>query len=326
MAAFTAVANGFAPQSNMSEIVDAVNERRAAAISAGATSGIPAAIPQASGTAYHFSGDGTNKPHHLLIQEMLEALAVGSNSRYVDHGATSPEKTPMTLALWRTRASLNASGFRRATAFTGAVAPTFSYGKIQTGDIAGYWIWQDIVAGIKALQWTRASWAATAKQGRSGTGTDADRATAIAAADTDWAAASWGSEIFPFAARFCDIDETLSGSDYVIDIDGNRAKGLCTFGANAPVAGSAEYWYQAVANGANPYFDFELVAEDAWVHFDTTAFAAAAASVTSTLTTMEAAISNPAATADAGAIALTDNPKATTDNRWVVLKWTFSRT
>jgi hypothetical protein len=191
MADFTAVTHGFTPQLYMSELIDAANERRLAAIYSGAT-GLPPAIPSTAESVQSFQG-GAVKPTHLLIQEMLEALAV----HYVNHDASAPYLTPFTVATWRTSAGLNSSGFRRATEWDDPSAdPTFDYGLIQTGDIAGYWVWEDIVKGLKALKWTRTDdiepWGSEVKTASAGGDINSTNwQQVIAAYEADFAAASW---------------------------------------------------------------------------------------------------------------------------------------
>jgi hypothetical protein len=64
----------------------------------------------------------------------------------------TPADIAYTLTTFRTEAGLNASGFRRATAWPGS----FSYGKIQAGDIIGPWIVEDLQKAFDALRWTYA--------------------------------------------------------------------------------------------------------------------------------------------------------------------------
>ena len=325
MAAFTTVTDGFElSPAHFAEIVDAVNERRAAAVASGAT-GLPAAITATGGTVIQIQGNATTKPVHLLIQEMLEALAAADV--YVDHGAAVPVGTLYDLASWRSRAGLDSYGFRRATAFTGAAAPTYSYGLIQTGDIAGYWIWEDIVAGLSALKWTRLSTSSTAYQSRSGEATHSSKATAATNADTAWAGAAWSTGgIFN---RYGAITVSLSGSDYTVRNFAGRSKQKATFATDAPVAGVADFYHRPIARTDITYFDFEGLAEDAWERFEVaTAFAAEAASVTSTLTTIEAPTATPATDAIAAGALPADNDEcgfSWTGTRYAVLKWDFSR-
>ena len=61
-----------------------------------------------------------------------------------------PKDIAYTLATFRTEAGLNASGFRRATAWPG----TFGYGKMQEGDIIGPWIVEDLQKAFDAMRWS----------------------------------------------------------------------------------------------------------------------------------------------------------------------------
>lgn len=313
MAAFTEVTNGFAPQLNMAEIVNAVNERRLAAIASGVT-GLPDAIPTASPQSFQ---GGAVKPTHLLIQEMLEALAIW----YVDHGATTPVDTPYTLTTFRTRAGLNSSGFRRASTWANpAAAPSFSYGKIQTGDIAGYWIWEDIVKGLEALKWTRKG--VTSFEGtqlRSGYG---EGANAVADADASWMAASWttaDNEYF----RNCLMYFTGPQWTPKANIWVWRSKHKVLLSAAAPVNVSAEFWSYISTPAADRFFDLESYSENTWILFETVAIAASGTNAVMKDYNMVAnPMSNPMSTAGIGPDY--DRAGSACGANWVMLKWTFS--
>lgn len=331
MAAFTQVTNGFAPQLNMAEIVNAVNERRLAAIASGAT-GLPGAIPTASPQSFQ---GGAVKPTHLLIQEMLEALA----TRYVDHGVDYDDAsafTPMTtftVGTWRTSAGLNASGFRRATAWANpAAAPSFSYGNIQTGDIAGYWIWEDIVKGLKALRWTVRTPTRVDTQEKVVTKTGYPWASVRADADSDWPAAAWVANEFVNAWRATRVQagvhsynpETEEISSYGVGIRAEKAKAFCNFGFSVPIAFSAVFIFRAFLDG-DAYYDFESTPQNEWVEKETVNVAAGASSVTSQDYLLTSTPATPLS--DSGI------PEPTISvSYWygsvspvrVVLKWTFS--
>jgi hypothetical protein len=61
--------------------------------------------------------------------------------------------TPFTSARWLAAAGLNAGGFRRYTVHP-SDGGTVAYGLAQAGDLIDYWIFQDLMAGLKALQAT----------------------------------------------------------------------------------------------------------------------------------------------------------------------------
>ena len=93
---------------------------------------------------------GVWQPYIISLQQELETLA----PNYIDH-----ENGPLTDAgddflyftmdNWRAAAGLNASGFRRSTDGT-----TVLCGQMQSGDIIGPWVFEDLQNGLKALKWT----------------------------------------------------------------------------------------------------------------------------------------------------------------------------
>ena len=98
------------------------------------------------------------------IQLWIDATAVSSN--WINH-TTSPftgySSIPYftNLVTFRTAASLNSSGWRRATEWVpDAVAPdwetdvTFSYDVMQADDIIGPWIFDDLHKALSTLKWT----------------------------------------------------------------------------------------------------------------------------------------------------------------------------
>ena len=98
-------------------------------------------------------------------QYWLDAMGGGSGSTpFINDTIGDPSGTTMlpkwTLATWSAAAGLNSTStggqeFRRVSGvWDGASTPTFQYGFIQTGDILGYWIWEDLVLGLQRLNWT----------------------------------------------------------------------------------------------------------------------------------------------------------------------------
>lgn len=324
MSVFTAVTDGFAPQLFMAEIVDAVNERRLASIASGAT-GLPGAIPATAASAQSFQG-GDVKPVHLLIQELLEALA----PQYVNHGASVPVETLYTLATWRAAAGINSSGFKRATAWANPAAdPTFSYGLIQTGDIAGYWIWVEIVLGLSALQWTRKEADPSETQTRLATGaTDPNINIAAGFGDTAWAATSWGTITTAAPYRTCSVAYDLPGGGYRFYVFGRRSKMSVAFSEDTPVACDCEFFLQALAlqpPDVRGYYDFDGWIASDWTSMETVSVVASSASATMAGYTIDSTATNHAV---ASGVAAFGNAKWSIGGStcWGLLKWTFTRT
>ena len=269
MTAFSAVVDGFErTPAHVAEIVDGTNERRLAAIASGAT-GLPSAISTVAGSAQEFLGDGVTKPVHLLIQELLEAMA--GAGVYVDHGAAVPVGTLYDLASWRSRAGLHEDGFRRATTFSGTEAPTYSYGLIQTGDLAGYWIWEDIIGGLAALKWTRKmpSQTSSSEETRTGaSGAQASVVAAVAAADLAWASAGWVSATHgKVRVNRVALVETVPGTEYTCTASAGRTTQDCDLSVVAPVDVTVEFWGRT--DGYAGYaFDFEGWGFFAWTKWD----------------------------------------------------------
>lgn len=334
MAAFTEITNGFAPQLNMAEIVNAVNERRAACISA--RYGFPPSLPPAISVAspQSFQG-GDAKPTHLLIQEMLEALA----PYYVDHDAdygnsytltpTSAIHIPLpyfTLATWRSRAGLHADGFRRAAEWLDpTVAPTFSYGKIQTGDIAGYWVWDDIVSGLKALRWNvRYTEEPTSNQVRSigstlYTGT---QSAGIAAANAAWAGSSWAADAYNFNYRDAVFYYSYGGTDSQFSFSAHRSKPTFAL-SSAPLAGTAALMMQSSIYASGGYYDIEGRAQNDWYINQSVDFVDTATGGTATKYTITSPASTPFSDSDWSADFVFSSGSVSNHTVWII-KWTFS--
>jgi hypothetical protein len=136
---------------------------------------------------------------------------------FVDHTATISGSTsiPMlTLSQWRALAGLS-SGFRRVTAWDGLGIPTFQYGIAQDGDIEGYWLYQDLMAGLSALKWTHrqgAEGASTDLSYRYGYGNGLTCNDARNAALADWSGRGWSSYGLYYMA-YCE-GSLLSGVHY----------------------------------------------------------------------------------------------------------------
>jgi hypothetical protein len=85
---------------------------------------------------------------YAAIQSWIEANCV----EFIDHSKTVTDYDDVqkyTRATFRTAAGLNTSGFKRSTDGT-----TFSYGKVQEGDVVGRWIFTELQDALDALRWT----------------------------------------------------------------------------------------------------------------------------------------------------------------------------
>jgi len=130
------------------------------------------------------------------LQRRIEELV----PNFVDHTVdltTVGQPTMFTLASWRSAAGLPSSGWRRST-----VVPWdgVSYGRMQTGDVIGNWIFEDIQKGLTALKWTRkninfAITDAFTNGGirLAGFNSLVDCPTARSGFDSAWAASTWGA-------------------------------------------------------------------------------------------------------------------------------------
>jgi len=318
MATFTTITHGFTPQLSMSEIVDAVNERRAAAIASGAT-GLPSAIPSTPASVQSLQG-GSVKPIHLLIQELLEALS----TRYINHNASTPVTTFYTLATWRAEASLNSSGFKRATEWLDpSVNPTFSYGLIQTGDIAGYWIWQEIVNGIKALKWTRKIPNAYSGEHIDLSANASTVSGAKSAVDALWSSGTWiTTGAWDYRACYVSISEEQSDNTYFAYVSGERSTMKVTLSSSAPVSCTVKFIMSVDDGGYATYYDFESLAENTLIEIDEQTIAA-----TGTVAIMDSTnMPSPTAT-PAGSSGLTPGNSAgsASNANYGLIQWNFSR-
>lgn len=329
MAAFTTLTDGFTPNAHLAELITACNERRLAAIASGAT-GLPGAIPSAEPGV--FQGDGLTKPLHLLIQEMLEALAPRfvdhRQSGYTDASATDPI-APFTVSTWREAAGLNSSGFRRATAWDDtSTDPPFNYGLIQTGDIAGYWIWEDIVKGLKALKWTVAFTTTTSRQKNlvpyaTESEVGDTLSDAISIGDAAWAAPGWqDATSILFVPRYVYIEIQGPGTfdTYSIYADAERNKLSRAFGMESPVALSATFLARPYKDMTDYYYDLENKAEDTWYELETVGVPANSTAATMTVYS----IASPSTTPFADAVIEANKSYGCASDARVILKWTFS--
>jgi hypothetical protein len=335
MAAFTTLTDGFTPNAHLAELITACNERRLAARASGAY-GLPDAIPSTDPGV--FQGDGLTKPLHLLMQEMLEALAPWFVDHrqigYDDSSATDPI-APFTVATWREAAGLHSSGFRRATAWADpSTDPTFDYGLIQTGDIAGYWIWEDIVKGLRALKWTVAI-TSTASKRKNIVDTESERgdtfSEAISIGDAAWAAPGWKDVTitFPYLFNPRHIHFEIQGpglfDTYYINANTERNKLSRDFGMASPVALSATFLARPYRDSTGYFFDLEYYdlenkAENTWYEMETVDVPAGSTAATMTVYS----IASPSPTPFADAVIEANKSYGCDSAARVILKWTFS--
>lgn len=96
---------------------------------------------------------GHGQSYFASLQQELEVLS----PMYIDHDNgpltdAGDNFLYFTLDNWRAAAGLNANGFRRSTD-----GSSFSYGQMQSGDIIGPWIFDDLQKGFGALKWVAGS-------------------------------------------------------------------------------------------------------------------------------------------------------------------------
>lgn len=210
MAVWTTISPGLDWQdvSFMNELVTGVNERVA-----GLYGGVVIA-PIITGQ------DIQGKTLWRNMQNYIESLVTSGNplSNYLDDLVTisgSAALVAMTKTQMFTRAGLTSTGWRRAISWDPATdnwsdysdPMYFAHGQMETGDIIGPWIFQDLQNCMTALKWTASSWnsgsfpSARIKEINL---SRADCATALADSQTIWNATGWTST-------------TLVGSAYNVD-------------------------------------------------------------------------------------------------------------
>lgn len=218
------------------------------------------------------TGDGA-KPIFLNMQTRIETLCTA----FIDHAAVSGSgPTDLALYTWTTfkaAAGLGAGWRRFGGEWNGGAAPAFDSGRIQNGDILGWWIWEDLVKAFQALKWTRIALLSGATGTTSKHVSDtphAAYATAVSNYDAAWAAAAFGAASYGSliaGSRYYD------GSGYGFNGTIGRSKFSLTL--PAALAGllalpTVDVWAVQQASGANPFFSgigqlqdkFYLVAAD----------------------------------------------------------------
>ncbi len=139
------------------------------------------------------------------IQEWIDA----NYTSFVDHvsGPLTPAKDGLlfwTSATFPAAAGLHADGWRRATEWDGVNDPAWSYGTIQSGDIRGPWVFEDLQKAFSMLLCAEEigfDWEHELRYADSGyVGTCED---ALALALGGWTSSSWGyHEYYPIGAGY----------------------------------------------------------------------------------------------------------------------------
>ena len=133
------------PSSKLSELVTGYNERVFATLNSDGGSGAISAAP------IDLAAININKSPSVFYQMQTGLMAMVpywvNPARLTESFSTVP-----TYGTWATFcAANNFLGFRRHTTMPGGTA---SYGTIQSGDILGNWIWQDLITVMSAMQKT----------------------------------------------------------------------------------------------------------------------------------------------------------------------------
>lgn len=188
---------------------------------------------------------GHGQSYFASLQSELEYLP----SLYVDHvsGPLNAGKTGFlyfTLATWRVAAELNINGFHRSTDGT-----TFYYGQMQTGDIIGSWIFEDIEAGFSALKWTYwTNRSITSYDEKSSFG------TTYGACISDWATKSW---VTNSGSQQYSADATVGYDMYwKWNAHRSRIKDTLTFPANC-VNRSMDVYMNSTPTPGYGFYDFD---------------------------------------------------------------------
>jgi len=174
-----------------------------------------AAVPTGSPSLDALDVIGGDDAHRLStwlgIQSGLQFRAVDyvndDNATYDPAGDASI--LMHTLATWRQAAGLNAAGFRRVTDWDGTGTPSFSYGLAEEADIFGYWIYEDLIAGIDALRWTKEeSGSSVSSNRRNAFANSGTCSTAVNGMQTSWATIA--SDSYRAKGYLCRLGVTAS--------------------------------------------------------------------------------------------------------------------
>lgn len=282
MAAFTTLTDGFTPNAHLAELITACNERRLAAIYSGLDAEYDA-IP--SSDVGSFQG-GSVKPIHRLMQDMLLWMYpkfINYKLSYDNNTASKPLPN-FTFESWCEAAGLTDGegnyGFRRATAWEDtSTDPEFTYGTIQTGDIAGYWIWDDLVKGIRALKWTDGGGDSGTYQSKLlsfspppywGYATEEEAREAANANYTNTAWSSYGTER-PTRRMSLELIRSFEfGPEYTWTGSVHRSKILVA--PYAPLAGTCVFVIRPTSSNPDYYLPLEGLDRSVWVNYATGTF------------------------------------------------------
>jgi hypothetical protein len=186
---------GFDPTllANLNELVDALNERKAAAGIAPVSQFVAGDDLQSPAASPYRSIRGLQEALESTVQFFLDHTVTIAGAAWADL-YDDGFKFALTIARWRELAGLPADGYRRVTAISPDGTKTWDNGFYQAGDYfsdpdghPGYWLFEDLAKGISALKRTASmlSLPVEASGGAAGW-SDVSMETAIAAAESTW--------------------------------------------------------------------------------------------------------------------------------------------
>jgi hypothetical protein len=298
----------------VNEIISAYNER--ATFISGATTPYAARV---------VGDDAHGQGFWAGLQYAVELLA----PTYVNHTlfpgvggyeGESPTIEKFTIATWRETAGLNADGFRRTTVWP---VLEWEYGLAQVGDVFGPWIYEDLRAGLLALQWTNPTASLNTKY-KVGIGEDGTCDDAAAAQAADWPA-DWSTpENGGLGYR---VQASISHGVLIWKVEGRRYAGrtFSVFGTSGTVLDFDVDVYWVLNSYSSPQIDYTFTSNTLFYYetLSKTGEAAGSAIYTSWLGEID---SNPVG--DFGLACPTTEAKSNITNtsygaRWIA-KWQFS--
>lgn len=325
---FTDTTNGMRmDHDGLVELVEGINERLLAAIAAGY---VPSYEPINLALTLNLNDAGYGGVYRQL-QLILENIV----PFFLDHDAVAafPAATwpsNYTLSTWRAAAGIHSSGFMRVTSWTGAAAPSAAgYGIAQTGDILGYWIRQELIYGMQALQKSYINGAtrnssASNKERAAGSDWFSTKGAAEADYATKWAAATQNDHT--------GHDRVMSAwksddpaAEYAVSGEYRHCYFGFNLGTDGHVAGSCVFYVKPNIGLNDIYWDYDDFTEDQWnLLHSAIAFAADAAYVRSSDWSVED--HNPLA--ESGVDWNDGNKGSNADNTVVrgIITWTFQHT
>ena len=128
------------------------------------------------------------------IQEWLDNNCTSFVNHTIDL-TTVGIPTMFTTTTWRDVAGIDSSGWKRSTTGTW----TGDYGYMQTGDVIGPWIYDELQAGLSALKWTKkgSDIQDTARKTAYEDGIYTTCDVVLAAYKAEWIAAGWIADGYP---------------------------------------------------------------------------------------------------------------------------------